>query len=168
MNVRGLAVATVVMTSLAVTAAAQPPRGASLPDGPGAHTAKAACVGCHEADLIVSQRLSPTGWDREVAKMERWGAKVPADERAGLVSYFAQHFGVRPASSHEAAAVSRGEAVFDAACKTCHEEDLSSQQRLSTAAWGRTVDKMVRWGARVSAEDKEPLTAYLASRWGPP
>jgi hypothetical protein len=50
----------------------------------------------------------------------------------------------------------------------CHEDDLSAQQRLSAAAWGRTIDKMVRWGAKVSADERGALVAYLASRWGPP
>ena len=147
---------------------AQPAPATALPDTLGAAVAKQACLGCHEADLIASQRLSQSGWDREVTKMERWGAKVVADDRPALVSYLAREFGVRPVAAHDAAAVTRGEAVFSASCKTCHEEDLSSQQRLSQAAWGRTVDKMVRWGAKVSAEDKEPLTSYLVSRWGPP
>jgi cytochrome c5 len=139
-----------------------------LPEAPGADVARAKCIGCHEADLIVSQRLSSTGWDREVAKMERWGAKLSADERAALVGYLAGHFGVRPMASHDAAAVAAGEAVYKAACRSCHEDDLSEQQRLSAAAWGRTVDKMVRWGAKVSAEDKPALVAYLTSRWGHP
>ncbi|MGD9906127.1 MAG: c-type cytochrome [Vicinamibacterales bacterium] len=128
--------------------------------------ARARCLGCHEADIIVSQRLSPTGWDREVAKMERWGAALSAAERPALVGYLARHFGVRPLASHDAAAVKAGEAVFTAACRTCHADDLSAQQRLTAAGWGRTVDKMVRWGATVSAEDKPALVAYLTSRWG--
>ena len=139
-----------------------------LPEGPGVEVARASCIGCHEADLIVSQRLSPTGWDREVAKMERWGAKVAVAERPVLVGYLARHFGVRPVASHDAVAVAAGEAVFKEACLGCHEDDLSAQQRLPAAAWGRTVDKMVRWGAKVSADDRAPLVAYLASRWGHP
>lgn len=139
-----------------------------LPESPGVEVARASCVGCHDADLIVSQRLSPGGWDREVAKMERWGAKVEAAVRPVLVDYLARHFGVRPVASHDMVAVAAGEAVFKAACLGCHEDDLSAQQRLSAAAWGRTVDKMVRWGAKVSADDRGPLVAYLASRWGHP
>jgi cytochrome c553 len=139
---------------------------ADLPDGAGVEVARAKCIGCHEADLIVSQRLSPTGWDREVAKMERWGAKLSAEERPVLVGYLARQFGVRPLASHDATAVAAGEAVYKQACRTCHEDDLSEQQRLSAAAWGRTVDKMVRWGAKVSADEKPALVAYLSSRWG--
>jgi cytochrome c2 len=141
---------------------------AALPDRPGVEIAKAKCIGCHEADLIVSQRLSPTGWDREVAKMERWGATVAPEERPALVGYLAREFGVRPAASHDGQAVAAGEAVFKQACRMCHDDDLSEQQRLSAVAWGREVDKMVRWGAKVSADEKGPLVAYLTSRWGRP
>ena len=139
-----------------------------LPEGAGVEVARAKCIGCHEADLIVSQRLSPSGWDREVAKMERWGAKLSAEERTALVGYLARQFGLRPTASHDTAAVTAGEAVYNGACRTCHADDLSEQQRLSAAAWGRTVDKMVRWGAKVSADQKPVLVAYLTSRWGHP
>jgi mono/diheme cytochrome c family protein len=139
-----------------------------LPESPGAAVARAKCLGCHESDLIVSQRLSPTGWDREVAKMERWGAVLSAEERPLLVGYLTRQFGVRPAVSHDAQAVAAGEAIYKEACRVCHEDDLSAQQRLSAAAWGRTIDKMVRWGAKVSADERGALVAYLASRWGPP
>jgi mono/diheme cytochrome c family protein len=139
-----------------------------LPDAAGVEVARAKCIGCHEADLIVSQRLSPTGWDREVAKMERWGAKLSAEERPLLVSYLTRQFGLRPVAAHDAAAVVAGEAIYKQTCRTCHEDDLSEQQRLSAAAWGRTVDKMVRWGAKVSADEKPALVAYLTSRWGHP
>jgi len=138
----------------------------ALPAGAGVDVAQAKCLGCHEADLIVSQRLSPTGWDREVAKMERWGATLSAEERTALVGYLTRSFGVRPAVSHDAAAVAAGEAVFKEACRVCHDDDLSEQQRLTAAGWGREVDKMVRWGARVTPEEKPALVAYLTSRWG--
>jgi cytochrome c5 len=139
-----------------------------LPDGPGVAVARAKCLGCHEADIIVSQRLSPTGWDREVAKMERWGATLAADERGALVAYLARHFAVRPLAAHDTTAVAAGEAIYNKACRVCHEDDISAQQRLSAAAWGRTVDKMVRWGAGVTADEKPALVAYLTSRWGHP
>lgn len=162
--------ALVAMTALAagliggtVTPRAQAP---ALPAGAGVEVAQAKCLGCHDADLIVSQRLSPAGWDREVTKMERWGATLTADERRALVGYLTRQFGVRPAVSHDAALVAAGEAVFKEACRMCHDDDLSEQQRLSAAGWGREVDKMVRWGAKVSAEEKPALVAYLTSRWG--
>lgn len=153
--------------ALGAQAPAQAPS-APLPQSPGADVAAAKCISCHQADLIVSQRLSPTGWDREVAKMERWGAKLSPEERPVLVGYLTREFGVRPKASHDASAVAAGEAVYQAACRVCHDDDMSEQQRLTAAGWGREVDKMVRWGAKVTADEKPALVAYLTSRWGQP
>lgn len=52
-------------------------------------------------------------------------------------------------------------------CISCHEADLITQQRLSRVAWGRSVDKMVRWGATVNAEEREPMLDYLAAQFAP-
>jgi sulfite oxidase len=57
-------------------------------------------------------------------------------------------------------------ATFERACRACHDDDLSAQQRLSRDGWGREVDKMIRWGARVTPEERGPLVEFLASRWG--
>jgi hypothetical protein len=43
---------------------------------------------------------------------------------------------------------------------------LITQQRLTREGWGREVDKMVRWGARVPPEERGTLVEFLASRWG--
>lgn len=137
-----------------------------LPSSAGGDVATARCLGCHGADLIVSQRLTQGGWDRELAKMERWGARLTADERTTLLGYLVREFGVRPAASHDPQAVAAGEAVYKEACRTCHDDGFVEQQRLDAAAWGREVDKMVRWGARVSADEKPGLVAFLTSRWG--
>jgi cytochrome c5 len=57
--------------------------------------------------------------------------------------------------------------VVTARCVACHQTDLIIQQRLSRAAWGREVDKMVRWGAQVDAAEREPLLDYLAAHFAP-
>jgi cytochrome c2 len=121
------------------------------------------CLGCHQGDLIAQQRMTRDGWDREIAKMERWGVTLSAAERAQMLTFLAGRFG-RDVSS--GAVPADGEVVYRAACRACHEDDLASQQRLSAVAWARTVDKMVSWGARVAPEQKPALVAYLASRWG--
>ena len=48
---------------------------------------KRACLTCHGADLTEQQRLSPTGWTREVEKMMRWGAVVSDVEKSALVDF---------------------------------------------------------------------------------
>ncbi|HEY8462056.1 MAG TPA: hypothetical protein VIM99_16835 [Blastocatellia bacterium] len=138
-----------------------------LPEGKGAELARDKCVGCHEADLIVSQRLSRQGWTREVEKMIRWGAVVSDAEKEILIDYFASRF--KPASGPGATAAGdeAGRKIFEEKCLLCHEADLTEQQRLSRQGWTREVEKMIRWGAVVSDEEKGPLVDYLSRSFGP-
>lgn len=164
---RRLAIATALVASSvmygATSAGAQAP---VLPVSAGSEVASSKCLGCHGADLIVSQRLAQGGWDREIAKMERWGARLTPEERAALLGYLVREFGVRPAASHDPQLVAAGEAVHKEACRTCHDDGFVEQQRLDAAGWGREVDKMVRWGAKVAADEKPALVAFLTSRYG--
>src|SRR5262245_6153704 len=83
-----------------------------LPDGKGAELARDRCVICHEADLIVSQRLSRQGWTREVEKMIRWGAVASESEKELLIDYFAAHFGPRSLAVARASGVVRRNGLF--------------------------------------------------------
>ncbi len=152
-------VGAVMVILLAPAAAAQHPPDA-LPDAPGVEIARARCLTCHGADMIVGQRLSAAGWAREVDKMIRWGAAVTADEHTPLTAYLSR-FGPAPAVSHSRAA--EGEAVFTRACLGCHGRDMVAGQRLSHTGWTREVDKMIRWGAAVSDADKGALVDFLAA-----
>ena len=100
--------------------------------------------------------------------MVRWGAPVTDGERPAVVAYLTRTFGVRPRASHEAKQVADGEGIYKEACRQCHEDDLAEQQRLTVTGWTREVEKMMRWGARVSDAEKPALVAYLHSRWGRP
>ena len=138
-----------------------------LPEGKGAELARDRCVICHEADVIVSQRLSRQGWTREVEKMVRWGAVVSDSEKEVLIDYFAANFKPRSAASAPAAGADHGKQIFEEKCLICHEADLTRQQRLSRQGWAREVDKMVRWGAAVTDAEKDPLVDYLSKNFGP-
>jgi DMSO/TMAO reductase YedYZ molybdopterin-dependent catalytic subunit len=52
-------------------------------------------------------------------------------------------------------------AFFRETCVICHEDDVIRQQRLTRAQWDRELNKMIGWGARVRAEDRETLLDYL-------
>lgn len=54
-----------------------------------------------------------------------------------------------------------------ARCLSCHEADILGQQRLSRAAWGRSIDKMIRWGAVVETAEREPMLDYLSAHFTP-
>ncbi len=66
---------------------------ADLP--PGAMQAKAttACTECHEARIILQQRLSKGAWTKEVDKMTKWGAVVDPADRDALIDYLSENFG---------------------------------------------------------------------------
>lgn len=66
---------------------------APLPDGPMAAKASTACTECHEARIILQQRLNKAAWEKEVDKMMKWGAVVEASDRDALIEYLSANFG---------------------------------------------------------------------------
>ena len=60
-----------------------------------------------------------------------------------------------------------GADVVKSRCVVCHEADMITQQKLTLAGWTRSVDKMVRWGAAVTPEERRVLDPYLAQHFAP-
>ena len=78
----------VFAAAVSITAFAQQPAAKLTEDlPPGAMQAKAttSCLECHEARIILQQRLSKAAWTREVDKMVKWGALVEANDHDALV-----------------------------------------------------------------------------------
>ena len=71
-----------------------------------------------------------------------------------------------PAPLPDAALVARGKTLFEEKCRKCHQDELVQQQRLGKPGWTREVEKMTRWGAEVSEEEKNALVEYLATEFG--
>jgi hypothetical protein len=65
-----------------------------------------ACTECHEARIILQQRLGKPAWTKEVDKMIKWGAVVDPADRDGFIDYLSANF---PADKppYEAARTSR-------------------------------------------------------------
>jgi len=63
-----------------------------LPPGPMQAKATTACTECHEARIILQQRLSKVAWTKEVDKMIKWGALVDASDHDALIDYLSTHF----------------------------------------------------------------------------
>jgi len=57
--------------------------------------------------------------------------------------------------------------VLNRRCLSCHEADIITAQKLSLTGWTRSVDKMVRWGAVVTPEERAVLQPYLAAHFAP-
>jgi sulfite oxidase len=58
-------------------------------------------------------------------------------------------------------------AGYKNACLTCHGEDVIQQQKLTAGQWGKEVDKMIKWGSPLKAEDRDPILQYLSSHFVP-
>ena len=64
----------------------------NLPSGAMQQKATTACLECHEARIILQQRLSKATWTKEVDKMVKWGAVVDANDRDALIDYLSTNF----------------------------------------------------------------------------
>ncbi len=86
----------ILALALSLLAQAQKTTGANVAADlpPGAMQAKAttACLECHEARIILQQRLSKAAWTKEVDKMTRWGAVVDPADRDALIDYLSTNF----------------------------------------------------------------------------
>lgn len=134
----------------------------------GAKTMDSSCTGvCHGPGLIAQQRLDRAGWTREVDKMIRWGASVPAAEKDGLIHYLAQTFHSSRPLPNSARFLPEGQGVDLArtACLGCHDDQLLIQQRLDRSGWAEQVEKMIQWGAFVPAARKDELLDYLSAHF---
>jgi DMSO/TMAO reductase YedYZ molybdopterin-dependent catalytic subunit len=54
---------------------------------------------------------------------------------------------------------------YKAACLTCHDEGMMTQQRLTRAQWDRELNKMTGWGAEIKPEDREGILKYLSDQF---
>ena len=66
----------------------------NLPAGALQQKATTACTECHEARIILQQRLSKAAWTKEVDKMTKWGAVVDSSDHDALVDYLSTNFSV--------------------------------------------------------------------------
>jgi DMSO/TMAO reductase YedYZ molybdopterin-dependent catalytic subunit len=119
----------------------------------GVHTILSRATDARGATQPIVPQWNPSGY--------LWNAPDRVDVAVGAAAQ-------APAPSSAAAAepARPGAATYETACRACHDEDLSAQQRLTREGWGREVDKMIRWGARVTPDERGPLVDFLASRWG--
>jgi hypothetical protein len=88
------AVAIIALAGMSISAFSQPAAKPveELPSGAMKAKASAACLGCHEARIIVQQRLTKAAWTKEVDKMMKWGAVVDLNDHDALVDYLSTNF----------------------------------------------------------------------------
>ena len=96
-----------------------------------------------------------------------WGPLFAALVVVAVIPFAA--FGQKPVAVKAAEDLPSGsmQAKATTACLECHEARIILQQRLSKAAWTKEVDKMIKWGAVVDANDHDALIDYLSTNFNP-
>ena len=89
-----VAISLFVVAFVVPSVLAQSASSPELPAGPMQAKATTACAECHEARIIVQQRLSKAAWTKEVDKMVKWGALVEPQDRDALIDYLSANFTV--------------------------------------------------------------------------
>ena len=89
-----VAISLLLLTGALPLTWAQSASSPELPAGPVQAKATTACTECHDARIIVQQRLSKAAWTKEVDKMTKWGALVDPQDRDALIDYLSANFGV--------------------------------------------------------------------------
>jgi hypothetical protein len=84
-------IAAILVLAIFSSAQAQIPN-AELPAGAMQAKATSACLECHEARIILQQRLSKAAWTKEVDKMTKWGATYDPADRDALIDYLSANF----------------------------------------------------------------------------
>ena len=86
---RSLALAAALLeVSLVVGAGAQE---VEIPKTPGWELVMR-CVICHSVEIAVQQRFGPQGWSDTLDRMITYGAPIPPEDKAQLMTYLLRHF----------------------------------------------------------------------------
>jgi len=104
---------------------------------------------------------------KENSDARMWGPLFAALVVVAVIPFAA--FGQKPVAVKAAEDLPSGsmQAKATTACLECHEARIILQQRLSKAAWTKEVDKMIKWGAVVDANDHDALIDYLSTNFNP-
>src|ERR1051325_4614787 len=81
-----------LVCSLWLTSIALAQQGPKLPAAPIEPKVRTACAECHDAQMLLQQRLSRGAWTKEVDKMVRWGAVVDPKDRDAIIDYLSTNF----------------------------------------------------------------------------
>lgn len=87
-----------VMAALQASAAHEhgASRPASLPVGPDRARVEKYCTACHGIERVVNAGGTIAGWQDRIRRMQRWGARVPAESLQPLARYLAAALPPRP------------------------------------------------------------------------
>src|SRR3954452_9609798 len=106
---KGLKYKTAALAFIALASTVLRAQSPDLPEGAMQAKVRNACTECHDARIILQQRLSKGAWLKEVDKMIKWGAVIDASDHDAFVEYLSANFSPdKPAYVAERTSASRG------------------------------------------------------------
>jgi cytochrome c5 len=129
----------------------------TLPEGDGKKIVEAACVACHNLEVLRGKEWTKPRWDAVVANMVDRGAAVRKEDAPRVVEYLATHFGE-----------DRGKGLVEDICSLCHEWQRVKEYPKTREQWSGTIKGMIFEGAPVTDEEFKLIVDYLAKNYGPP
>lgn len=137
----------------------------------GRQTVGEVCVACHTNILRMVQvhKMSREEWTETVYSMIGRGAQVMPDEIMPVTAFLAATAGSRgPAVAQTSgdgqrgrqAPEAEGSAIFQRSCLQCHDL-VTASTKLASQDWNAVIAKMMTYGARLTAADRQKLAEYL-------
>ena len=157
----------------ALPAAAQQQQGGDpfLPQGEGRELVAAVCTSCHPARTFGQIRQNERAWRVQVMKMMMAGAQVGPDDIGPIVKYLSTALGPGvplpgPQPPSVTLAAGNGKELVEGACALCHGLDRVTSAKRTDHQWDAIVDRMVFFGAPLSADQAKTVHAYLSNSYG--
>ncbi|HJT87139.1 MAG TPA: cytochrome c [Bryobacteraceae bacterium] len=162
---RGAIASTAGLLFSILAAAQSKPENVVLPDGPGRDVVVKVCTKCHGAEKFRGHEGTDQHWQAVVDNMISKGATATDAEFDQIVAYLSKNFGYVPEASDLPAGP--GKELVERICAPCHGVSLLSGRHATLDAWYRTIDNMVRRGAKGTDDEMEQIAQYLAKNFGP-
>jgi cytochrome c2 len=88
---RRVAAALGALIGVAAAVGAAPAQEVAIPQTPGWELIMR-CVMCHSVEIAVQQRFGPQGWSDTLDRMIKYGAPIPPEDKAQLMTYLLRHY----------------------------------------------------------------------------
>jgi len=165
----------VLVLLLALGASALPLRAQAppnpLPPGPGADIIAVTCTQCHGLVAITQLRMSGPAWRRQIYDMIERGAQVNPDQLDTMVTYLQTHFGPGipfpgPSPAPVDLPPGNGADIVQSRCSLCHGVDRVVAVKRTPAQWTSILNRMVYYGAPITADQQKAVFDYLNKNYG--
>jgi cytochrome c5 len=142
-----------------------------LPAGEGRELVAAVCTSCHPARTFGQIRQNERAWRVQVMKMMMAGAQVGPDDIEPITKYLATALGPGvplpgPPPAKVTLADGNGKELVEGACALCHGLDRVTSAKRTDHQWDAIIDRMVFFGAPLSADQAKTVHTYLTSSYG--